>query len=390
MDCSSLFYKTYGREAQDTFFCPYRICPLGAHVDHNLGIITGFAINKGVHSAFSPAPKGCFSVISMQYCDKISWKYEDTVIKAGDWADYFRGASLALSRAFRLENGIDFCIDGELQTGGLSSSAAVTLSFIHALCKVNGIILSDSELVSLAQKVEHDFVGVKSGILDQSCEVYCRENSLLFLDTDTLERKNIPGNGIGENFDIILFFTGTHRTLVGSGYNNRVKELRDAADLLAGYAGIEWNEQVHSMRRIPEDIFLEYRSLLPPVLEKRALHFFTENRRVLEGADAWQSGDFLRFASLVTESGRSSVYNWQSGSEENICLHEILENTEGIFGSRFSGAGFNSCTLAFAEKGSFERVFGAVKSKFVEKYPHSENTFFACICSTANGISENN
>lgn len=188
-----LFLKHFRAEPDAAVFVPYRICPLGAHVDHNLGLITGFAIDRGIRAAYRAADGRTVEAVSNQFDGAASWDIADIPgRKLGDWADHLRGASLALSKRYRLERGIRIAFDGELPIGGLSSSAAVTIAFLEALSDANSIALSGDELIDLALEAENAYVGVSCGRLDQSCEVWCRRDHLLYMDMKTGERELVP------------------------------------------------------------------------------------------------------------------------------------------------------------------------------------------------------
>ena len=140
LNCEKRFYELYHKDASALAFCPYRICPIGAHSDHNLGKITGLAIDKGIHIAYSPKENGVIELCSLQFDKRAQWHVAQVPERRqGDWADYLRGATLELGRRYPLTRGLSGVIEGSLPIGGLSSSAAVTLSFFSALCAVNGL-----------------------------------------------------------------------------------------------------------------------------------------------------------------------------------------------------------------------------------------------------------
>ena len=151
MLCEQKFSQIYGREPEALSFCPYRICPIGAHSDHNLGKITGFAIDKGIHIAYAPKQNGVIEMVSLQFPKRAQWHIDSVPgQKQNDWADYLRGATLSLRKKYRLEVGLCGVIEGSLPIGGLSSSAAVIISFLGALCAVNGLKLKPQEIIDVA------------------------------------------------------------------------------------------------------------------------------------------------------------------------------------------------------------------------------------------------
>ena len=163
MLCEQKFFEIYGRDAEGLSFSPYRICPIGAHSDHNLGKITGLAIDQGIHIAFRPKQNGVIEMVSLQFPKRAQWHIREIGPKTGDWADYLRGATWALTKETPLSVGLCGVIEGSLPIGGLSSSAAVILAFLDALCKVNGLRLPPQKLIEVAFDAEKNYVGVNVG-----------------------------------------------------------------------------------------------------------------------------------------------------------------------------------------------------------------------------------
>ena len=225
MRCEERFFEVYGRDADGIAFSPYRICPIGAHSDHNLGKITGFAIDKGIHIAYSAKHNGVVEMGSLQFAKRAQWHIKEIGGKTGDWADYLRGATWALAKRYPLTVGLCGVIEGSLPIGGLSSSAAVILAFLDALAKVNGIKLSDQQLIEVAFDAEKNYVGINVGTLDQSCEVLSRKGQLLYLDCRDNQYELIPTDPAMKPYKIAIFFSGLEHSLAGSKYNMRVDEL---------------------------------------------------------------------------------------------------------------------------------------------------------------------
>lgn len=164
LKCTTVFSDTYKKEPEDIAFCPYRVCPLGAHSDHNYGKITGLAIDRGIHIAYKPKHNGVIELTSLQFDKRAQWHIASTPKeKQNDWADYLRGAAAVLSENHTLEVGLCGVIEGSLPIGGLSSSAAVIIAFLSALCKVNNISLSQNELIMTALKAENEYVESAAG-----------------------------------------------------------------------------------------------------------------------------------------------------------------------------------------------------------------------------------
>lgn len=382
------FENTYLREPLHTAFTPYRICPLGAHSDHQLGKITGFAINKGIHMAYGPKQNGVVEIASLQFPKRAQWHVMSTPEQPqGDWADHLRGATIALNARYALRTGLCAVIDGELPIGGLSSSAAVIITFLSALCTMNNITLSASELITIAQEAENKYVGVSCGKLDQSCEIFCRKNHLLYMDMKDDSFELIPTSPDMKPYKIAIFFSGLERSLAGSAFNMRVDECRSAAYALKAYAGMEYGKfNTTNLRDVPYDVYLEYKDRLPENFARRAEHWYTEFMRVEKGAEAWRSGDIEEFGKLSFESGRSSIYNWETGSPELKSLYEIMTRTDGIYGGRFSGAGFKGCCMALIDPAFEQSVIQRVSEEYLKEFPALEGKYSVHICESADGV----
>ncbi len=318
MRCEEKFFEIYGKVNEGLAFCPYRICPIGAHSDHQYGKITGLAINKGIHIAYRPKQNGVIEMSSLNFEKRAQWHISSTPeTKENDWADYLRGATIALAKRYPLTVGLCGVIEGSLPIGGLSSSAAVIISFLSALTNVNNIHLTANEMIMIALEAENKYVGVSCGKLDQSCEVYSKKDHLLYLDTLDDSFELIPTNPNMKPYKIAIFFSGVERTLAGSKFNMRVDECRAAAYALKGFSGMEYGkfEETH-LREVPVEIFEQYKNKLPFNWVKRAEHFYTEFERTQKGAEAWRNGDIETFGKLSFESGYSSIYNYETGSDE--------------------------------------------------------------------------
>ncbi len=368
-------------------FCPYRVCPLGAHVDHQLGLVTGFALDKGTHLDYIPTDDGSIEVYSENLEGSAIGNVHSDSERQYIWADYLFGAVETIKKYYPLKNGFKGIVSGSLLGGGLSSSASVILTYLTALCKVNNISITNNELIKLAIEEEKNYIGVNVGKLDQSCEVFCKKDELLFLDTKTDSTKliQIPDNM--PPFEIAIIFSGVERKLAGSAYNTRVDECKAASYALKDFAHLDYGKfEDSTLRDVPYGIYLQYKDKLPPTWARRAEHFYSENERVKRGVKAFQQGDLVTFGKIIFESGRSSIEKYETGSNELKTLHEIMEHTDGIYGGRFSGAGFNGSAMAIVDPSKKDSIAANIKSEYLKHFPNLESSFSINFCKTADGI----
>ena len=387
MRCEDRFLENYSREPEGVSFSPYRICPIGAHSDHNLGKITGFAIDKGIHIAFSPKHNGVVEMSSLQFPKRAQWHIREIGDKTGDWADYLRGATWALSKEYSLSMGLCGVIEGSLPIGGLSSSAAVILAFLDALCKVNRIRLGAQELINIAFDAEKNYVGVNVGTLDQSCEVLSKKDHLLYQDCKYNHFELIPQHPDMKPCKIAIFFSGLEHSLAGSKYNMRVDELRAGVYALQAFSGFEYGKfNQANARDVSFSVYQAYKDRLPAPWARRCEHWYTEFQRVEAGAEAWRRGDIEAYGKLSFESGWSSIHNWESGAPEQIRLYEIMTETDGIYGGRFSGAGFKGCCMALVDPAKADFIRERVEREYLTAYPEMKGKYSFHLCDSADGI----
>ena len=388
MRCIEVFHEIYNWDPDAVAFCPYRISPLGAHIDHQYGKINGLALDKGIHIAYSPKRNGVVELKSLNFPKRAQFHVNAIPDeKVGDWADHMRGAAKMLAEKYPLRTGLSAVIEGTLPIGGLSSSASVIIAFLSALAKVNGIALGDWETIMMAKAAENKYVGVNCGKLDQSCEVLCRKDQLLYLDCKDDSYELIPMNPVMEPFKIAVLFSGLERSLATSAYNLRQDECKAAAYSLLAYAGMEYGKFIDTrLRDVPVEVFEACKDRLPENFRKRATHYFTEIARAEAGAEAWRKGDLDEYGRLIFASGKSSVENYECGCPELITLYNIMTETDGTYGGRFSGAGFKGCCMALIDPDKAEDVERTVTEKYLKAYPHLEGKYSFHLCDSADGV----
>lgn len=373
-------YKQYfGTPESELFhiFSPYRVCPIGAHVDHQHGLVTGFAIDKGVDLLYSVTDNGDVSLRSMSFDGDIDFSVlVPALVRQNNWGDYARGAKFALQKRFKLEKGIKGVLKGSLPVGGLSSSAAVLIAYVMAFAQANNIQLTPFEVMKIASQAEREYIGLNNGLLDQACIALGKKNHLLMLDCDTDEYRLIPQNPKMAEFEIAIIFSGLTRSLVNSDYNLRVSECKAAAWCVQAYAGIPLKSLDKTfLRDVPREEFDKYKDNIPPRFVKRANHFYGEYHRVREGVAAWESGNLEWFANLSKASCESSINCYECGSHELIAIYNAMCETEGVYGGRFSGAGFKGACVALIDPDKKENIKKSITAKYLAQFPQYKNAF---------------
>lgn len=362
------------RSEARVLFAPYRICPIGAHIDHQGGTVLGQAIDVGTTLAFAPRADDRIHVHSENYEGLANTAVSDAEPVSG-WGQYVWAAARALADDLGAKpRGIEAVACGSLPGGGLSSSASFLLAIQTALLAVNDIELDELDRVRAAWRAETEFVGLQCGILDQTSIVAARADHLLAIDAARETWQSIAAGHAEDAARFLVCFSGAERNLVTTGFNTRVAQCREAAAELARLAGAPASRHLGDH---DTSVFEEFGAQLSPELQRRATHFFGERERVADGIEAWRRGDLEAFGAAMQASCRSSIENFEVGTPELLTLQEILETTPGILGSRFSGAGFAGCVLALADGARADEARERVERTYAARVPAlAENARF--------------
>ncbi len=366
---------------------PLRISPLGAHIDHQLGNVTGMAVNRAILLAFAPTDDAMVHVESRDFAHGTTFDLNAVPpYRKGEWGNYLRGAVLALQQCYALPRGLIGVMDSDMPIGGLSSSAAVTIAYLLALESANHLTVTPQENIALVTRTEHDYIGLNNGILDQTSILFSERNHLTLIDCQTIQIEKAPIHTETQDFAILAVYSGVTQALVGTGYNNRVAECQAAARQLLQQAG-HLDEADPRLRKVSPELFAEQGHRLPALLQRRAQHFFGEMARVTQGVAAWRAGDLLRFGQLMSESGASSIDNYECGSPQLITLYQILRATPGVYGTRFSGAGFRGSCLALIDPAASEQIAEAVHRHYPQTHPAEADQYSLHLCQPASKAS---
>ncbi len=364
---------------------PLRISPLGAHIDHQLGRVTGMAVDRAILLAFAPTSDGTVQVESLDFPNATRFPLSAVPPhQKGDWGNYLRGAVLALQKSHALSRGLVGMMDSDMPIGGLSSSAAVTIAYLLALESVNGLEVTREENIKLVTRTEHEYVGLNNGILDQTSILFSQRNQLTLIDCQNVQIERAPTHADPSAYAILAVHSGVTQALVGTGYNNRVAECQEATRQLLQQA----NQPIPAdprLRQVSPDLFARYGAHLPDPLRRRATHFFGEMERVAQGEVAWRAGDIRQFGELVSQSGHSSINYYECGCPQLITLYQILNETAGVYGTRFSGAGFRGSCLALVDPQQRNTIAEAIHRRYPQAHPAEADRYSIHFCQPADG-----
>lgn len=343
------FAEVFGTAAQASASAPGRVNLLGEHTDYNQGLVLPLAIPRHVQVELAPSEDREHHFHSVQLDETV--QFADGREAPQGFARYLAGCIEVLRARGTPVPALRVRVDSNVPIGaGLSSSAALEVAMLRALRLLTGADLDDEQLAYLAHEAETRYAGVQCGILDQMASSLASTECMLFLDTCTLERRLLP---LPQGAELLVVDSGVTRQLTGSGYNQRRAECEQAAAQL-GLATLRDMESLADADR------------LPPVLQRRARHVFTENERVRR---ATRSPDAAAFGRLMNESHASLSADYEVSTPELDALAAVLQADPDVFGAKLTGAGFGGACVALARAGHAAEAGARVIAEYGRAHP---------------------
>ncbi len=371
------FEKVFGVKNETKFFSPGRINLIGEHTDYNGGNVFPASITIGTYGLARKREDRIFNFYSDNFPEKgiISVNLDNLAYDAkDDWTNYPKGVILYLIEAgSTIEHGLDVLFHGTIPNGaGLSSSASIEL--------LMGIILKDNfslevtmlDLVKLGKKVENEFIGVNSGIMDQFAIGMGKKDMAILLNTNTLDYELVPANFL--DYVIVIMNTNKRRELADSKYNERRAECEKALELL------QQKLEIQTLCDLDVATFEANTSLInDEILTKRAKHAISENERTLEAKKALVAGDLETFGQLLNGSHQSLKEDYEVTGIELDTLVAAAQNVEGVLGARMTGAGFGGCAIALVKESEVPKFIETVGAEYAEKIGYTADFYEAKI-----------
>jgi galactokinase len=338
-----------------TTYAPGRAELLGNHTDYNEGYVLAIAVDRGTTITGMARTDRNVRVHSKELGKTETIALDKLLAECvAPWSRYILGVVDQFRRNDLPVEGFDAEISGNLPLGaGLSSSASLENATVLFLSKLFGAKLDPMQMARIAQKAEHDFVGVRCGLLDQISSLMSTAANATFIDCRTMEVGHVPLDG---KVSVILANSNVKHALVGGEYNERRSDCEAAAHALG----------VPFLRDATSDMLKARKSELADRIYRRALHITGENERVLAGSEALRKGDIAAFGKLMFASHESSQKNFENSCPELDTLVDAARKTPGVYGARLSGGGFGGATINVVEKGREEEVVKALTTALPE------------------------
>jgi len=364
------FFKT---EPEIIVKAPGRVNIIGEHTDYNHGYVLPMALEQSVYIAGRKRNDSLLNFYSLNMNRQSIADFNYPALNPLEpWMNYIMGVSYELKKLGRSFPGVDGVIYGDIPIGcGLSSSAALEMAALKLFEGLGCFVLDDSESAKLGQRVENEFLGLKSGIMDQFISRCGKKGHALFLDCRNLNYELVPIDL--PNYTFVIANTNCPRGLTGSKYNERVAECEESLKTLNSF----YRKNATHLRDFTVEELTQIKEKMNPVPYKRAYHVLTENNRVLSCVEALKSGDIQKVSELLNESDFSLQKYYEVTNHELEVITDIARNIEGCNGARMTGAGFGGCTINLVEKSQIENFINIL----IEKYHKQTGIKGSCIIS---------
>ncbi|HOK08125.1 MAG TPA: galactokinase [Candidatus Hydrogenedens sp.] len=324
---------------------PGRVNIIGEHTDYNHGYVLPMALEQGIYIAGKKRNDTLINFYAIntnrQGIADINYPSRNPL---EPWMDYIMGVIHELIKMGYHVSGANGIIYGDVPIAcGLSSSAALEMAILKFFEVLNNFSLDDTESAKLGQRVENEFLGLKSGIMDQFISRCGKRGHALFLDCRTLTYELIPIDLPEHTF--VIANTNCPRGLTSSKYNERVAECQDALTTLNEF----YKKNATHLRDYTIEELNNIKDKINPIAYKRARHVLTENKRVLDCIQALKNGDVSKVGVLLNESDYSLQKDYEVTNYELEIITDIARNIQGCIGARMTGAGFGGCTINLVE-----------------------------------------
>lgn len=357
-----MYIETFGEaENKQYFFSPGRVNLIGEHTDYNGGHVFPCTISLGTYGVATLRDDKVINCYSKNFDGLGVVEVALNQLKFDEkheWINFVKGVILQFEkRGYILEQGFNLAIDGNIPGGGLSSSSSVELLVCVMIKSLYGFDIDMLEMIKLSRAVENDYMGVNCGIMDQFIIGMGKENHAILLDTNTLEYKHVPLE-LGDHV-ILIGNTNKKRTLAASKYNERFSECQQAL------AMIKKSKDIQALGELSPEAFETLKHhITDPILQKRAKHAVYENQRTVLSYEALMRGELITFGEYMNASHVSLREDYEVSCLELDTMVELMQQQDGVIGSRMTGAGFGGCTVTIIKQACVEAAIENVSEAY--------------------------
>ncbi|MBO4570637.1 MAG: galactokinase [Bacteroidales bacterium] len=352
------------------YAAPGRVNLIGEHTDYNGGYVLPGAIDKAIYVAIKPNGGAKARIFSVQNDEMAEFRLCESDIPAFQWARYPFGVCMEMIKRDGRVEGFDAVVSGDVPLGaGLSSSAALCSAFAFALNDIFGCGFERAELALIGQSTEHNYEGVKCGIMDQFASIFGRKGNIIRLNCNTLDYEYIPFDPESAGYRLVLLDTRVKHELASSAYNRRRESCENAVEAIR-----KRHPEVEVLWDVEPDWLEEVRGEISAEDFKRAEYVTGEKQRIQCFCEALEEDDYETAGEMMylTHEGLSKLY--EVSCPELDFLNEVACH-ESVTGSRMMGGGFGGCTINLVGADRYDAFVDAAKTEFAAKFGHEPSVY---------------
>jgi galactokinase len=363
-------------QAGQIFAAPARVNLIGEHTDYTGGFVMPMAIDFQTVAVVSAREDGRAVFYSANYDEEVSFEIASQGrTPAGSWSDYPAGVLWSLGREGVVVGGFNMSLSGDVPLGaGLSSSASVEVATAMALLGRAGAELPLEKVATLCRRAENEYVGAKSGIMDQFAVAGCVANRAMLLDCRSLEYELLP---LPDQVRVVICNSMVKHAVATGEYGDR------SAEVEAGQAVLQRERPgVKLLRDATLDDLEACRDMMSAASFKRCRHIITENARVVKAQEALLAGDVERFGALMVEAHVSVRDDFAASCDEVDVLVVIAMQQKECFGARITGGGFGGCSVNIVRAEAAEKFVATLRREYAVKTGIEADCF---VCTPSDG-----
>ena len=342
---------------------PGRVNLIGEYTDFNDGFVLPMTVDRGIYVAMRKRSDQRVRVASMRFDALVEYELDElSTPQPGVWASYVLGVVEELRLRGLVDSGFEAVFDGNLNLGaGLSSSAALEVATAISLQNVFDFEMDAVSMAKMCQHVEHKYANVQCGIMDQfACRLGQQDHALL-LDCRSLDAENVPV--LLGDYRFVIISSEVKRSLASSAYNVRRAECQAAVEHFSNS-----NHDVRSLRDVSIEMLDDAAGAISATVRRRCRHVVAENQRVLKAVSSLKSGQLAEFGRLMIDSHCSLRDDFDVSCAELDLLVQLAVETDGVLGSRMTGAGFGGCTVNLVHKEAIASLTDRLNAEYTVRF----------------------
>ena len=376
-----LKFKEYFKTHPTIYSAPGRINLIGEHTDYNDGYVLPAAIDKAIYFAAAKNDVNKLRFYSIDFNESFEIDIDKLEKTDKQWANYLIGTAFQFQTKGKNFKGIDCVFGGDIPLGaGLSSSAALECGFAYTINDLYQLGVERDELIFIAQKAEHDFAGVKCGIMDQFASTFGKDGHVVRLDCRSMQREYYPLDN--QNYDIVLINTNVKHNLASSEYNTRRQECESGVEAIQAK-----HPEVNSLRDATPEMLDAVKSEVSHKVYDRCHYVIHEIIRVENACQDLLKGEFEAFGKLMYETHYGLSKEYEVSCPELDFLVDLAKEDSNVVGSRLMGGGFGGCTINLIKKGAAAGFIQKAEKAFTSEFDKEPSVFEVKI---SNGVSKLN